>query len=63
MAPEFEAMGLESAGENGTHLQNVTLRSTRPDEEHRILSLVHGGKLVEIDMLSGPYQAWHLRES
>jgi hypothetical protein len=44
MAAEFEAMGLEPAGENGTYFQNVPLRSTRPDEEHTTLSIVQGGK-------------------
>ena len=44
MAAEFEAMGLELTGENGAYFQNVPLRSTRPDEEHRTLSFVQGGK-------------------
>ena len=44
MAAEFEAMGLDPAGENGAYLQNVPLRSTRPDEEHTTLSIEQGGK-------------------
>jgi hypothetical protein len=44
MAAEFEAMGLQPAGENGTYFQSVPLRSTRPDEEHTTLSIVQGGK-------------------
>src|SRR5580700_6965558 len=44
MAAEFEAMGLQPAGENGTYFQSVPLRSTRPDEEHTSLSIVQGGK-------------------
>jgi len=44
MASEFEAMGLEPAGENGTYFQNVPLRSIRPDEGHTTLSIVRGGK-------------------
>jgi hypothetical protein len=43
MASEFEAMGLEPAGENGTYFQSVPLRSIRPDEEHTTLSIVQGG--------------------
>lgn len=44
MAAEFEAMGLEPAGDNGTFFQNVPLRSIRPDEERTTLSIVRGGK-------------------
>ena len=44
MASEFEAMGLEPAGENGTYFQSVPLRSMRPDEGHTTLSIVRGGK-------------------
>ena len=40
MAAEFEAMGLEPAGENGTYLQNVPLRAARPEEAHTTLSIV-----------------------
>ena len=42
MAAEFEAMGLEPAGDNGTFFQNVPLRSIRPDEERTTLSIVRG---------------------
>src|SRR5215467_9168813 len=44
MASEFEAMGLEPAGENGTYFQSMPLRSIRPDEAHTTLSIVQGGK-------------------
>ncbi|HEY6369562.1 MAG TPA: M28 family peptidase [Candidatus Sulfotelmatobacter sp.] len=44
MAAEFEALGLEPAGEHGTYFQSVPLRSFRPDEEHTTLTLVRGGK-------------------
>jgi hypothetical protein len=44
VAAEFEAMGLEPAGDNGTFFQNVPLRSIRPDEERTTLSIVRGGK-------------------
>jgi len=40
MASEFEAMGLEPAGEKGTYFQNVPLRSIRPDGAHTMLSIV-----------------------
>jgi hypothetical protein len=43
MASEFEAMGLEPAGENGTYFQTVPLRSVRPDEDHTTLSIARGG--------------------
>jgi Peptidase family M28/PA domain len=42
MASEFEAMGLEPAGDNGTYFQRVPLRSIQPDEEHTTLSIVRG---------------------
>lgn len=44
MAAEFQAMGLEPGGDNGTFFQNVPLRSIRPDEERTTLSIVQGGK-------------------
>ncbi|HEX4543272.1 MAG TPA: M28 family metallopeptidase [Candidatus Acidoferrum sp.] len=44
MASEFEAMGLEPAGDNGTYFQSVSLRSIRPDEDHTTLSIVRGGR-------------------
>jgi hypothetical protein len=44
MAAQFESMGLEPAGENGTYFQSVPLRSIRPDEAHTSLSVVRGGK-------------------
>ena len=44
VATEFEAMGLEPAGDNGTFFQNVPLRSIRPDEERTTVSIVRGGK-------------------
>jgi hypothetical protein len=57
VASEFEAMGLEPAGENGTYFQSVPLRSTRPDEDHTTLSIVRGGKeetlIFRQDFISG----------
>ena len=44
MASEFEAMGLEPAGEDGTYFQSVPLRSIRLDEEHTRLSIAQGAK-------------------
>jgi hypothetical protein len=44
MASEFEAMGLEPAGENGTYFQSVPLRSIRPQAEDTTVSLMRGGK-------------------
>jgi hypothetical protein len=44
MASEFEAMGLEPAGEHGTYFQSVPLRSIRSDEQHTTLSVVRDGK-------------------
>jgi hypothetical protein len=42
IASEFEAMGLEPAGDNGTYFQRVPLRSIRPDEERTTMSIVRG---------------------
>jgi hypothetical protein len=44
MASEFEAMGLEPAGDNGTYFQSVPLRSIRPDENRTTLTTELGGK-------------------
>jgi hypothetical protein len=44
MATEFEGMGLQGAGENGTYFQGVPLRSARVDETKSTLTLVRGGK-------------------
>jgi Peptidase family M28 len=44
MASEFEAMGLEPAGDNGNYFQSVPLRSIRPDEERTTLSILRDGK-------------------
>jgi hypothetical protein len=44
MAAEFEAMGLEPAGDNGTYFQSVPLRTIEPDQERTTLSLWRGGK-------------------
>lgn len=48
MASEFEAMGLEAAGENGTYFQSVPLRSIRPEAGHTTMSIVRGGKEQEL---------------
>src|ERR1700676_3525260 len=44
MAAQFEQMGLEPAGDNGTYFQSVPFRSGRPDQEKSTLTLVRGGK-------------------
>jgi hypothetical protein len=44
MAAQFEQMGLEPAGDNGTYFQIVPFRSGRPDETKTTISLVRGGK-------------------
>ncbi|HYW98122.1 MAG TPA: PA domain-containing protein [Candidatus Elarobacter sp.] len=44
MASEFEAMGLEPAGDDGTYFQSVPLRSIEPVQERTTLSLWRGGK-------------------
>ena len=44
MATEFESMGLAPAGDAGTYLQNVPLRSVRPEEPNTSISLIRNGK-------------------
>ncbi|HET7107528.1 MAG TPA: M28 family metallopeptidase [Candidatus Acidoferrum sp.] len=44
MATEFESMGLSPAGDAGTYLQNVPLRSIRPDEANTTVSVIRKGK-------------------
>jgi Peptidase family M28 len=44
MAAQFEALGVQPAGENGTYFQSVPLRSARSDEARTTLKLVRGGK-------------------
>jgi hypothetical protein len=44
MASEFEAMGLEPAGDNGSYFQSVPLRAIEPDQGRTTLSLWRGGK-------------------
>ena len=39
MASEFEAMGLEPAGDDESYFQSVPLRAIEPDQEHTTLSL------------------------
>ncbi len=48
MAAQFEALGLEPAGENGTYFQSVPFRSGRPDEAKTTLTLVRGGKVQKL---------------
>ena len=43
VATQFEAMGLEPAGDSGSYFQSVPLRSIRPDGERTALSIVRGG--------------------
>jgi hypothetical protein len=44
MASQFEMLGLDPAGDNGTYFQNVPLRSARPDELKTAWTLVRQGK-------------------
>src|SRR5689334_4097777 len=44
VAAQFEAMGLEPAGENGTYFQRVPLRSIRADEKQTTLTVAFGEK-------------------
>jgi len=44
MATQFESMGLQPAGDNGTYFQKVPLRSMRVDQTKTGLSLNRGGK-------------------
>src|SRR6202790_2675746 len=44
MASEFEAMGVEPAGDNGSYFQSVPLRAIEPDQGRTTLSLWRGGK-------------------
>ena len=44
IASEFEAMGLEPAGDNGTYFQSVPLRAIEPDQVRTTLSLWREGK-------------------
>jgi hypothetical protein len=57
VAAEFEAMGLEPAGENGTYFQSVPLRSIRPDEKQTTMTIELGGKSEALvfreDFISG----------
>ena len=44
MASEFEAMGLDPGGDNGSYFQSVPLRAIEPDQGRTTLSLWRGGK-------------------
>jgi hypothetical protein len=44
MATQFEGLGLQPAGDNGTYFQNVPLRSQRPDESKTTFTLTRAGK-------------------
>jgi hypothetical protein len=44
MASQFEALGLQPAGDNGSYWQNVPLRSMRVNGDKAALSLVRDGK-------------------
>ncbi len=48
MAAEFEQIGLEPAGDNGTYFQSVPLRSGRPDESKSTLTFTRGGKTEKL---------------
>ena len=48
MATEFESMGLSPAGDAGTYLQNVPLRSIRPDETNTTMSVIRNGKAEKL---------------
>jgi Zn-dependent M28 family amino/carboxypeptidase len=42
MAAQFEQMGLQPAGDNGTYFQSVPFRSGRPDQAKTTMSFVRG---------------------
>lgn len=44
MATQFESLGLQPAGDNGTYFQNVPLRSMRPDPAKSTLTLSRAGQ-------------------
>ncbi len=44
MASEFEGMGLQAAGDDGTYFQSVPFRSASVDDQNSSLTLVRGGK-------------------
>jgi hypothetical protein len=44
MATQFESLGLQPAGDNGSYFQNVPLRSAKPDETKTTLVLSRSGK-------------------
>jgi len=44
MASQFESLGLQPAGENGSYFQSVPLRSAKPDEVKTTLVLTRSGK-------------------
>jgi hypothetical protein len=44
MASQFEAIGLEPAGENDTYFQDGPLRWVRPDERQTKVTLLRAGK-------------------
>jgi hypothetical protein len=49
MAAQFEAIGLEPAGDQGSYFQDVTYRAMRPDEDQTTLVLVRGGKEEKLE--------------
>ena len=44
MASQFESLGLQPAGDNGSYFQSVPLRSAKPDETKSTLVLSRSGK-------------------
>jgi len=44
MATQFESLGLQPAGDNGSYFQSVPLRSAKPDEVKTTLVLTRSGK-------------------
>jgi hypothetical protein len=44
MATQFESLGLQPAGDNGSYFQNVPLRLAKPDETKTALVLLRSGK-------------------
>lgn len=44
MATQFEGIGLQPAGDNGTYFQNVPLRRVKPDPVNSSFVWFHGGK-------------------
>ena len=57
VASQFETMGLEPAGENGTYFQSVPLRSIRADEKQTTLTVAFGEQ-AKVFVFRQDFIAW-----